>query len=787
MKKGAGKDSCMKSYLSMIPISAKMRRKQNRLTLLCIILAVFLVTSIFSMAEIMAKGEEASTIRRHGNYHIILSGISEEEADEIAGREDVAASAWYCAAGEDADRRYTADDKSVIVYGADPPYLDDITNYDKEGTYPYYDSEVMLSLDAKEKFGIQEGDSIVIHTPGGDFGYSVTGFCADDSEYNESIGGYCAYMSVNEARRIGAVNQEEEGSGYYIQFAKGTKLKNAVDELKVQYGLEDGDIKENLMLLGINGVSNNQSVNALYPLAVVIFIIILTAGVLMISSCMNSNISQRTKFFGMMRCIGASRQQVMRFVRLEALNWCKISIPIGLGMGIAVTIVLCLFLNNVVGGEFSDYTFRFSGFGIVGGILVGLVTVLMAAHAPAKRAAKVSPVAAVSGNDANEKSLSHAANTRIFKVESALGVYHAVSARKNLILVSLSFAFTVVLFLVFSACLTIVRKLLPSSSSFHPDISIASVSNTNSMDRSLVDEINSLPGVEIAFGTAFTYDVPVEINGSAGSIDLISYEDYLFEWSKKSIISGELSKITEGGEDTNYAMNIFAMNSSLDIGDKIKIGDTELEIACVASEGVGTGGDRPAVVLPEEAYRHITGEEKYILVNAQFTEEVTEDTVEEIRMLAGENDFEDRREENATQYSSFWVIRLAVYGFLAIISMISVINIINSISMSVSARIKQYGAMRAVGMSVRQTTKMIAAEAITYEVCGLLIGCAGGLFLHKTIFDKIILTHFGGSWKIPVEPITIITAIFVLACIAAVYVPARRIKEMAITDTINEL
>ena len=107
--------------------------------------------------------------------------------------------------------------------------------------------------------------------------------------------------------------------------------------------------------------------------------------------------------------------------------------------------------------------------------------------------------------------------------------------------------------------------------------------------------------------------------------------------------------------------------------------------------------------------------------------------------------------------------------------------------MSVSARIKQYGAMRAVGMSVSQMTKMIAAEAVTYAVCGLLIGCAAGLYFHKTIFDKIITTHFGGAWKVPFEPILIVTAIFALACAAAVYAPAKRIRDMAITETINEL
>ncbi len=38
----------MKSYLSLIPISAKVRRRQNRMTILCIVLAVFLVTAVFS-------------------------------------------------------------------------------------------------------------------------------------------------------------------------------------------------------------------------------------------------------------------------------------------------------------------------------------------------------------------------------------------------------------------------------------------------------------------------------------------------------------------------------------------------------------------------------------------------------------------------------------------------------------------------------------------------------------------------------------------------------------------
>ena len=34
----------MKNYLDLVPISAKVHRKQNRMSIICIVLAVFLVT-----------------------------------------------------------------------------------------------------------------------------------------------------------------------------------------------------------------------------------------------------------------------------------------------------------------------------------------------------------------------------------------------------------------------------------------------------------------------------------------------------------------------------------------------------------------------------------------------------------------------------------------------------------------------------------------------------------------------------------------------------------------------
>ena len=57
-------------------------------------------------------------------------------------------------------------------------------------------------------------------------------------------------------------------------------------------------------------------------------------------------------------------------------------------------------------GEWVDMPlFAVSISGILSGAVVGIVTVFIAAHSPAKQAAKVSPVAAVSGNAEKQKSL----------------------------------------------------------------------------------------------------------------------------------------------------------------------------------------------------------------------------------------------------------------------------------------------------------------------------------------------------------------------------------------------
>ena len=550
----------------------------------------------------------------------------------------------------------------------------------------------------------------------------------------------------------------------------------------------------------LENLAGSTMAQTLYPIAAVLTLLILIAGVLMISGSINSTVAQRTKFFGMMRCIGMSRQQIIRFVRLEALNWCKTAVPAGVALGIMAAWLLCAVLRFLVGGEFSEIpVFGISITGIVIGSVTGIAAVLLAARAPAKRAARVSPVEAVSGNEKGTGALRHGAKLCLFRVETALGIHHAVSAKKNLILMTGSFALSIMMFLSFSVLVDFVGYLMPQYSDAS-DIDISGSGGADTVDSGLLDTLSGMEGVKRVYGRRTSFQVPVEISGAAegfgaaessGAADLISYDDFGLDCLKKDNMLKKGSDISKVYGDSGYVLATSDADSLLRIGDKVKIGAEELEIAGLlkydpfSSDGLTHG--EVTLIMSGETFIRLTGITGYSLISVQTTGNVTEEDVEAIRAAAGEDCvFSDRRDQNTS--GTYRAFAACVYGFLFVITLVTVLNIVNGISMSVSARTKQYGAMRAVGMDGRQITKMIAAEAFTYALSGCAAGCAAGLFISKWLFDVLIAAHFAYAvWELPVNSLLVILLAVILAAVLAVWAPAGRIRKLSVTETIGEL
>ncbi len=777
----------MKSYLSLIPISAKVRKRQNRMMILCIIISVLLVTTIFSAADMIIRGETVTMQAKHGNWHIQMNNISDEIAEEISDRPDVTAVGWSAVFNENADQPYTIGERKATLYGTDETYLEQLADGMEEGTFPQNDQEVVLSSNAKLALDVQLGDPVTVQTPAGNVDFTISGFGSDDQEYYEGQT-YLVAVYMTEAAFVSLMNENgvsDYAPACYVQFQSAAKAADAITEIQEQYNLPEDSIRENTAIMGLAGQSSNESMQNVYGLAAILFIMVLLAGVLMISGSMNSQVAQRTKFFGMMRCIGASRKQVIRFVRLEALNWCKTAIPIGLIAGTVITWAVCALLRYGIGGEFAGTpVFALSPIGLISGAVVGLVTVLLAAQAPAKRAAKVSPMAAVSGNSETPPTTRHTARLILGKVEWTLGVHHATASKKNWFLMTASFSLSIILFLCFSVGLDFARELVPSLRSWQPDITLNGYANALLLEPDLLNEIQEISHVEDAYGTAYLENVPATSSREGiDHVNLMSYTDYLLDSAADSVVEGDLSAIYG---NNGQVMTISNKDNPLQVGDTIQIGGKEVTITCAVSDGVYSS--EYSVICSAETFEWLTGETNYSLIGIQLDADADDETIRQINNLVSSDViFDDLRQGNQEDAATYLAAQFVLYSFLAIIAMITLFNIINSISMSVTARIKQYGAMRAVGMDGGQLSRMITAESFTYAISGLVVGCVAGLLLSRYLHIMLLTRYFGTAWSLPVPLLCIIVLFDFAAAFLAAYAPSKRIRNMAITETINEL
>ena len=386
--------------------------------------------------------------------------------------------------------------------------------------------------------------------------------------------------------------------------------------------------------------------------------------------------------------------------------------------------------------------------------------------------------------DEKKIALNPAYELSLGKIDNSLGIHHAVEKKKNWFLMTASFALTIMLVFSFSVILDFAKQLVPSLSVTSADIALSSYANKMDIERSLVDEIKKIDGVANAYGSSYVENIPAT-SSRAGidHINIVSYDDTLLDYSKGSIAQGSLDTVYG---NSNKVATVFNRNNPLHIGDTIQFAGEEVEITCALSQGLF--GDDLIIICSQETFDRIMGGTKYGLIGIQLDSNATEETIAEIRSL--ENDdiiITDQREGNKQNNATYWAARIVCYGFLAIIGVISLFNIVNSISMSVSARIKQYGAMRAVGMDNRQLKRMISAEAYTYAISGLIVGCGIGLPLSRFLYNRLITHYFGIEWRFPILWFGIVVAFIFISAIVSVYAPAKRIRNMPITATINEL
>jgi putative ABC transport system permease protein len=259
-----------------------------------------------------------------------------------------------------------------------------------EGEAPTGPSEVMVDSDTARNKDVALGDEIRLITPFGDFETTVSGIAEFQvtnpgaamiytdlpTAQDYLLGGKDEYTEVH-VNSAGGITDEQLKENVSEAIGAGSYNIQTAEEYTEENQDELGEILSILewVLLGFAGIA----------LVVGIFLIVNTFSML---------VAQRTRELGLMRAVGATRRQVNRTVLIEALLLGVIGSVIGFGLGVAIAIGL-MQLMNAIGMTLSTDDLTIEPAVPVTGIILGVLVTLIAAYVPARRAGRISPMAAL--------------------------------------------------------------------------------------------------------------------------------------------------------------------------------------------------------------------------------------------------------------------------------------------------------------------------------------------------------------------------------------------------------
>ncbi|RKN35171.1 ABC transporter permease [Streptomyces hoynatensis] len=259
-----------------------------------------------------------------------------------------------------------------------------------EGDLPSGPDQIIVDSETADKKHLEIGDPLRVITVAGDQELRITGifefkvtnpgaavFYTDlPTAQQYLLNGADAYTTLY-VDSDGQVTDEQLKAAIADAVGADTYKLQTADEYVEENRDEIGQVLDILqyVLLGFAGIA----------LLVGIFLIVNTFSML---------VAQRTREIGLMRAIGSSRRQVNRSVLIEALLLGVIGSVLGFGVGVGLAVGL-MAIMSAIGLELSTEDLTVSAYVPVVGIVLGVLVTLLAAYIPARRAARISPMAAL--------------------------------------------------------------------------------------------------------------------------------------------------------------------------------------------------------------------------------------------------------------------------------------------------------------------------------------------------------------------------------------------------------
>ncbi|MFB6818926.1 ABC transporter permease [Streptomyces sp. NPDC056347] len=704
--------------------------------------------------------------------------------------------------------------------GKDPAYTF------TDGTGPASADRIALDADTAEKGKYHVGDRVRVATNGPVKEYTLSGvFTTEDGAVN--AGGSLVLFDTQVAQKLylrpGVFHEAT------VSAASGASADKLLAEVKPLLP-KDAEAKTGKELADEQAKDISKGLSGINTMLLAFAGIALFVGIFLIANTFTMLVAQRTKELALMRAVGASRRQVKRSVLLEAAFVGVIASVIGfvLGLGLAIGLRSAM---GAFGAKVPAGPLVVSPTAVVASFAVGVVVTVLAAWLPARRAAKIPPVAAMNSVHATATVKSLVLRNSIGSVISLLGAAAIVggaaksgSTGRTIIAVGafLTLIGVIVLIPLLSRpVIALVRpllrkvfgvsgKLAAQNAVRNPrrtgttasalaigltlvtGISVLGVTLGQAVDRATTDNLRADYMVTMANGHALDKSALTALE-KAGKVSAISPNQYTGievkgDYQSASAVSAaDLQKVfaltTVSGSLDTLGKGEIAVSDKTAKDKGWKTGDTlpvtfddrkkgELRIGAVFEENAFLS---PVLVSTDIADEHggsANIQEIWLTTDGGATDANEQAVVDAL----GNNpavSIMDRQDIRNMFGGSVNLAMNIMYGLLAMALIIAVLGVVNTLAMSVFERQQEIGMLRAIGLDRRRVKRMIRLEAVVISLFGAVVGIGLGVFLGWAIGQTISSDIPGYVLVLPWGRIAIFLALAAAVGVLAALWPAR--------------
>ncbi len=263
-------------------------------------------------------------------------------------------------------------------------------------------------------------------------------------------------------------SDSQTGSDMVQLYMELGEVRTDFEEFTEEYN--DIYLARNWAILRYSGLIEYDNIAALLvPLVIMFIVIIMCGSVSMIYSAFSISVSERTKQFGLLSSLGATRKQIMKSVFMEAFIVAVIGIPVGLICGLTGIGITLYF----VGDKFayllaSPYSVRLviEKTAIITAAAVAALTVIISAVIPSIRASRVTAIEAIRQSKdirmpKGKRGIKKFGITyKLFGLEGALADKYFKRSRKKYRITIFSLGMSVVLFISTSAYCAYLKEMM---------------------------------------------------------------------------------------------------------------------------------------------------------------------------------------------------------------------------------------------------------------------------------------------------------------------------------------